>query len=161
MSIRQRRWLRAALWALVLLWMAVIFRFSSQTAAASSETSGGVIRWLLVRFDRGFPDLSPEDQALRIEGLSFIVRKLAHGCLFAVLGVLTLSACLVDLPPRRAYPAALTVAAFRGVLDEVHQLFVPGRSCELRDMAIDALGAAIGAGALLVLVLLFRKKRRS
>lgn len=161
MSIRQKRWLRAALWALVLVWMAVIFRFSAQTAAASSETSGGVIRWLLVHFDSGFAALSPEAQALRMEGMSFLVRKLAHGCLYAVLGALTLAAFLVDQPPRRAYPAALTVAALRGVLDEVHQLFVPGRSCELRDMAVDALGAAIGAGALLVLVLLFRKRRRS
>ena len=30
------------------------------------------------------------------------------------------------------------------IIDEIHQSFVPGRSCEIRDMCIDAVGVLVG-----------------
>jgi len=38
-----------------------------------------------------------------------------------------------------------------GLLDEVHQMFVPGRSADAGDAAADALGVALGIGLYLVL----------
>lgn len=38
-----------------------------------------------------------------------------------------------------------------GLLDEVHQMFVPGRKADLADAASDALGIALGIGLYLVL----------
>ena len=35
-------------------------------------------------------------------------------------------------------------AVLYSVTDEIHQMFVPGRSCELRDVAIDSCGVATG-----------------
>ena len=49
-----------------------------------------------------------------------------------------ISACLVPW----------AIGTLYAVSDEVHQYFVPGRSCELRDMLIDACGVAVGAAAL-------------
>ena len=161
MKARQKTWLRAALWLLVLLWMALIFRFSAQTADNSDQTSGGLIRLLLTWFDRGFLSLSPEIQQLRVESLSFVVRKSAHLCIFAGLGFLTFAAFSVDLPPRRAFPAAVGLGVLRAVLDEVHQSFVPGRSCELRDMCIDGAGVLLGAAVLLVLLRIIRRRNRA
>jgi VanZ family protein len=48
---------------------------------------------------------------------------------------------------RRALGAAI-IATMYGVLDEFHQRLVPGRSFEIMDMAADAAGAALAAGAL-------------
>ena len=160
MSIRLKRWLRLGLWLLVALWMAQIFRLSAQTADVSSVTSGRVIRWLLERFDSRFADLPQGEQLLRMEELSFAVRKLAHLCLFAVLGFLAYAAFSVDLPPRRAFPAALILGGVRGVLDEVHQAFVPGRSCELRDMGIDFAGVLLGAALLWLAVRIVRRRKK-
>jgi len=42
-----------------------------------------------------------------------------------------------------------------GLLDEVHQMFVPGRNADLADAASDALGIALGIG----LYLVFRRRR--
>ena len=65
------RLLRFVLWFLVLAWMALIFCFSMENADESSSTSGAVIRWLLERFDKGFPTLSPAEQFAKIEGERF------------------------------------------------------------------------------------------
>ena len=42
--------------------------------------------------------------------------------------------------------------------DEIHQLFVPGRSGEARDVLIDTLGACLGVS---FYYLVFRKKKMS
>ena len=92
MKDRRKLWLRLALWALVIAWMAVIFHFSAQAADDSDRTSGRVVAWLIDHFDRSFSSLSPEAQLLRMEAWSFAVRKLAHFVVFAVLGLLTFAA---------------------------------------------------------------------
>jgi VanZ family protein len=65
------------------------------------------------------------------------LRKLAHAAEFAVLGALLLRA-LAD--ERAALAAGIAYAA----TDEVHQHFVPGRVGSPVDVAIDAVGVALG-----------------
>jgi len=43
---------------------------------------------------------------------------------------------------------AVVLAALYGVSDECHQLFVPGRQFDVRDMMANALGASVPTGAL-------------
>jgi VanZ family protein len=40
--------------------------------------------------------------------------------------------------------AALIISSFYGLLDEIHQSFVPGRNSEFLDWVADSLGAAAG-----------------
>ena len=159
MKDRRKLWLRIALWALVIAWMAVIFHFSAQAADDSDRTSGRVVAWLIDHFDRSFSSLSPEAQLQRMEAWSFAVRKLAHFLIFAVLGFLSFAAFSADLPSRKGFPAALGLGAVRAVLDEVHQSFVPGRSCELRDMGIDFAGVLLGAAFLLLILSCIQRKK--
>ena len=159
MTDRRKLWLRLALWALVIAWMAVIFHFSAQAADDSDRTSGRVVAWLIDHFDRSFSSLSPEAQLQRMEAWSFAVRKLAHFLIFAVLGFLSFAAFSADLPPRKAFPAALGLGAARAVLDEVHQSFVPGRSCEFRDVCIDFAGVLLGAAFLLLIFSCIQRKK--
>lgn len=160
MTTRRKIGLRIVLWAAVVAWMVFIFHFSAEKAEKSQKTSGEVVRCVLTVLDEEFPTLPAAEQEARIEKWSFPVRKLAHFCLFAMLGSLCFAAFSVDLPPRRAFPASLGLGAARAVLDEVHQSFVPGRSCELRDMGIDFAGVLLGA-AFLLLILLCIKRRNS
>ena len=51
---------------------------------------------------------------------------------------------------------AVIISSFYGLLDEIHQSFVPGRSSEFLDWVADSLGAA--AGVLLVYYLLKKFK---
>ena len=159
MADRRKKWLRIVLWALVAAWMGLIFCLSAQAAQDSQQTSGRVIRWLLIHFDKSFLNLSLEEQILRIDDWSFVVRKLAHFVLIAVLGFLCFAAFSVDLLPWRAFPAALILGVARAVLDEAHQAFVPGRSCELRDVCIDSAGVLLGAAFLLLILHWIQRKK--
>lgn len=52
---------------------------------------------------------------------------------------------------------ALAATAVYAATDEVHQLFVPGRSGQLQDVLIDTAGGALGLG-LLALVLYLKNR---
>lgn len=75
--------------------------------------------------------------------------KVVHFAAYAVLGVLATRAVGGGLPT--AVGAATALAAWGigsgyGALDEVHQLFVDGRSADVKDWYADATGTAIGVG---------------
>ena len=138
-------------WLLAIGWIAVLFFFSGQTAVESSALSGWV-----VDFIRGvFPfNRIPADQ------LTHVVRKLAHFCIFAVEGFLL---CLATAESFQdvSVGAVLSVIACTALAaaNELHQMFFEGRSCEGRDMLIDAGGALLGVGAALLLHIIRRRKR--
>jgi VanZ family protein len=66
-----------------------------------------------------------------------ILRKIAHGVEFAILGALLVRAL------ERRVPAFL-VGVLYAVSDEIHQSFVPGRHASPLDVAIDGVGVLVG-----------------
>lgn len=73
--------------------------------------------------------------------------KLLHLGAYAALGVLLCRAVaggLAGRVTRRAAVITLLVSIAYGVSDEVHQMFVPGRSAEVLDVVADAAGAGLG-----------------
>ena len=75
--------------------------------------------------------------------------KVMHCAEFTVLGFLLTHALMATFPGRPMIRIALTAwlaAVGWGVLDEMHQAFVPGRSSEILDLLADAVGAALGTG---------------
>ena len=61
--------------ALVLGWMGVIFMFSSQDGAASSETSGRVVERVIAVVKPDFNSLAKSEQIRFREMVTFFVRK--------------------------------------------------------------------------------------
>ena len=144
----------APLWLAAIAWVAVLFFFSGQTSVESGELSMRVTRFVL----RLFPWLPWTAEALHP-----VLRKLAHFGIFAVEGALLSSALMVTLGKRPALGASLACVLCAGMaaLNEYHQSFIDGRSCELRDVLIDSGGALTGTlAAALILYLLRRHARR-
>jgi hypothetical protein len=81
-------------------------------------------------------------------GITGALADLAHIPLFAGLGALTLLA-LTGRPVLRIACAAAIALAF-ALSDEWHQTFVPGRVFSVSDLGRDALGVALGVGAVLL-----------
>ena len=50
----------------------------------------------------------------------------------------------------------LLIVLFYGVLDEVHQLLIPGRSCELLDFLADMLGGVLGIVVIKILIHVYK-----
>ncbi len=152
--------LRIPLWVAAALWMALIFSFSMETGTESASSSGGFIRTLLETFDRGFSDLPYAEQHMKIESFSYFVRKAAHFSVFGMLGILVTSAVSTyGLGLRKTAWVSLAVCALYAVSDEVHQYFVPGRACMVRDMLIDTGGACCGIAAVCLLMYMVRQKK--
>ena len=122
--------------------MIFIFVQSALPADISGAESGLIVSFLQNVF------------GLSGEGLVFAVRKAAHFSEYLILGVsLCLTARYGEWIEKIGAQGELTFAgiafswgigALYAVTDEFHQLFVAGRSCELRDMCIDAAGVLCG-----------------
>ena len=123
----------------------MIFSLSSQNADESSETSGSLIASLAEIFYPDFDGLTGEEQEQVIGSFQFIARKTAHFSIYGVLGFLSfltfVSYRRLRLISRLSLSAAVCLAY--AISDEIHQLFVAGRSCELRDVCIDFCGALL------------------
>jgi len=77
--------------------------------------------------------------------------KQVHAALYAGLAAVTLRALSGGSWRRVTIGASLgaaLMASAYGVLDEWHQLLVPGRSFEILDMAADTAGALLASGTL-------------
>lgn len=135
--------------------MVLIFSLSAETATESSATSGETLKMLLKLFYPKFSSLTSAESEAIIYSLQFAVRKTAHFSLYFILGLLaflsTVSYFSLPLAARTLISAGICL--LYAVSDEIHQHFVPGRSCELRDVAIDFCGSAL---ALLIAFLCFR-----
>jgi VanZ family protein len=72
-----------------------------------------------------------------------------HIAAYAGLGALTARAIAGGLRDVswRAVAGAVLISSLYGVTDEYHQLFVPGRSFDVLDMAADTIGSVVGASA--------------
>lgn len=143
--------LKFFIWLVILLAvMAAIFFFSSQPAEQSQKLSDGLLDKLgrFLSFIPWFKDNGGKK-----------IRKLAHGIEFMCLGLV--SCLLFNELFTHDKNKTVRCGVFSPVFcflyacsDEIHQLFVPGRSCEWRDILIDCSGALVGAAAALVFVYL-------
>ena len=111
--------------------MIFIFVQSAFPADLSSRESG-----LIVSLVRHFWDADPET-------ITFTVRKCAHFIEYLALGWSLL------LPATKRFGRtgglyAWIFGSLYAVTDEIHQIFVEGRSCEFSDMLLDSAGVLTG-----------------
>ncbi len=128
--------------AAMLIWMAVISGFSAQNGEESSGVSRAVSECVVDVYQKAFhPDMTEEEATLLVDRLELPIRKLAHMTEYAILSLLAWLV-LTCFGLKRCRNAAATAFCFvYASLDELHQLFVPGRSGQLRDVCIDTAGA--------------------
>lgn len=129
---------------LSIICMAVIFNFSREDSDKSSATSGKITNTTVHIAVHNYDQLPKKKQTSIMAKATHIVRKSAHFSLYAVLGFLT----SLTVGKRKLISLkSLGIIIFcflYAVSDEIHQYFVPGRSCEFRDMMIDTSGAFTG-----------------
>lgn len=145
------------LWILLISCMGTIFFFSSQEASESREVSSGLIKTFVRVLD--FNNKLNENQIDTIaKNLTFIVRKGAHFSIYAVLCIL-LALLLREyrIFGKRRFILSVLICFLYACSDEIHQIFVSGRSGEIRDVIIDTCGALAGFLILSCLTILKNK----
>lgn len=83
-----------------------------------------------------------------------VLRKLAHGTEYLVLGV---ELCLL-LIPEKPWTALALSGVLAALIDETIQLFIPERCGQIKDVWIDLGGFAVGVLLCLLIRLLWRRK---
>ena len=142
---------------LVLLWMVMIFLLSNEEAVKSSKKSDGLIIKSVELFTG--KSLSDQEKEKVLKYLVFPVRKCAHLSLYLILGILVISLLREYMVINtKLVLLSLLICFLYACSDEIHQLVVPGRSGEVRDVLIDTLGACLGVS---FYYLVFRKKKMS
>lgn len=117
---------------LMLLWMFLIFLMSSFDATESANQSNFIVNIITDIF-----------KIENIELLSFIIRKLAHFTEYLILGFLTIN-MLNKNDISKKYLISILICIIYATSDEIHQIFVPGRACQIRDILIDSIGSITG-----------------
>lgn len=127
-------------WAAMVLWMALIFYLSHQPATASNELSTGITAVIIQAVEKV---ISGAD--LDISSFNHLVRKSAHFFAYLILGILVIKA--LSRSGTSGYKGiflALFFCLLCAIADEAHQLLVPGRGGQLKDVILDSTGASIG-----------------
>ena len=135
---------------LLIFQMALIFTMSSFGSDSSSAQSNQIIRAL----HQVFPNLSSDNSFSNDNNLVFIVRKTAHFTEYAILGLLFFLVYRTHLTKpsnRKLFFLAIFSSFLYACTDELHQLFVSGRSGQFTDVLIDTLGAFFGCLLLLAI----------
>lgn len=131
---------------LVIIWMFVIFNFSSQNGPKSTNTSD-VVTSMVVNVTTSVTNknVSREEVKKRVEDSTFLVRKMAHFTEYLILGILVLQ-LLSDYTKinKRMLIVSLIICYLYAVSDEVHQIFIPGRTAKVLDTFIDGAGSLVG-----------------
>ena len=127
-------------WLLVALWMMVIFYFSHQPATQSSHLSSGITQMLMDILKKVMPNV-----AFDVEGFHYLVRKNAHFFVYLVLGLLVVNGLRSSgIKGYKKIGISIAICVLYAISDEVHQLFVPGRAGQIKDVLIDSSGAIVG-----------------
>ena len=132
------KWLKLIL---VILWMIVIFSFSNQKANDSSKLSDGLIL-KTVRIIEKITNKEYSDEEI-LEKFVRPVRKLAHFTIYLILGVLVYL-YIKEFNISNKFIVSLLICILYAISDEIHQLFIVGRSGKILDVLIDSLGSLTG-----------------
>ncbi len=137
----------------VLLCMFSIFFFSTDNSVESTNKSNRVILEITNLFHK---DLNHKEKQEIIDTFFVPVRKMAHYTIYFILGISLVSFLReFSIPIRRLILLSIFLAFLYACSDEVHQLFVPGRSGQFSDVLLDTFGASCGV---LLYYLIFRRR---
>ncbi len=135
-------------WLLVIIWMGVIFTFSSMNNGKSNGVSKGLINNAISKTEK-IIEKNNENNKKIVDKLNYPIRKCAHGTIYLILSILIL---ISFINTNEMYKNNIKLTIIITILicflyacsDEIHQLFVSGRTSSFIDVLIDTFGALVG-----------------
>lgn len=139
---------------LAIVMMLSIFIFSSMPGDISGAQSSFITELLA-------DILHASNRDLFIARYDYFVRKCAHMTEYAVLASLIFGALYGKDRDQRKYILFPVIICFLYALtDELHQVFVPGRSGNIFDVGVDTVGAAAMMLLILSLEMIIERRRK-
>lgn len=156
------------IWVLWAAWLCVIFCFSAQPADKSDSQTLLVIDLLNSLFGLDLYSGEIIEQFGFLQSIDFVVRKSAHFTEYLILGALSYLV-FSDFAKRFEHKKSIRAGIAAGfcliyaISDEVHQIFVAGRTGKSQDVLIDFSGSVVGiliCAGISALVMAIKRKRK-
>lgn len=139
MSIKENKAYKIFSAVFMIAVMVTIFILSAQNSDDSAETSGTIISWLDRLFELGVSQDT--------------IRTAAHFCEYAGLGFSVIN-FLYAFRNSMSPILAIVISQGYALIDEIHQIFVPGRAFQLIDLTVNFFGILLGIGVFVLFVLI-------
>lgn len=128
-----------------ILLMILIFIFSNQTGNESSNLSGQIVLWIQANLHISIPEL--------------FIRKAAHMSEYAILTMTFIYGFYKsELKQSRIFAFSLLSTFLYACTDEIHQLFIGGRSGQLTDVFIDTSGGILAIFFVYLISYFYKRK---
>lgn len=124
-----------------ILWMVLIFAFSSQNGEVSNMNNTFIVD-MLKKFGIDLTQMT--------QNIGFFIRKSAHFTEYFILGILLFKTYHLYLLKNYSFVSIITGFLY-ACSDEIHQHFVPGRAAALIDVLIDTAGVIAGVAIVLII----------
>lgn len=150
-------------WILVVAWMIFIFILSNMNSNDSGNKSQTIVKNTVdvtttIGSNVGVIKKPSEEKIEKLSAdLNPIFRKFSHAFVYLVLAILVANALNIS-KVKKVFIFTILICILYAASDEFHQLYIPGRSGEVRDVMIDTLGALIGYSLYKLMFILFNKK---
>ena len=142
---------------ILIVWFVFIFIMSNMKADSSSDLSGSFIDKFLNVFNitDGMDD---SNKLILIENLQFLVRKTAHFTIYFITGILfSLFYKTFNYKLWKVFVLAVISGGVCALIDEFHQLFIPGRTGKITDVLLDSSGVLFGCVIVLIVCKLINR----
>ena len=129
---------------LIITWMITIFLFSNQQGNASSVTSNKVTKEI-IEIIPSTKHLEENQKKEIVKKVNPIMRKIAHYTIYLIGGILIMFfiSTIVQFEKRGVLYSVL-IGFIYDIIDEIHKMFMDGRTAKITDVLIDTLGVITG-----------------
>ena len=134
----------------------IIFSFSAVPATASTKQSKG-LTYNVIKLLNG-NKLSERDLEKLTKKINPVIRKIAHFSIYMILAIFTymfieelnIKSKSKKEHLRKNILYTCIFCIIYAIFDEIHQIYVPGRTGKVIDVVIDTLGSCMGIAILLL-----------
>ncbi len=135
----------------------LIFSFSAEDGTTSKRTSEVISEFILNNFT-DYKNMSETQAKEVLKATTKVIRKLAHYCIYIIVGMLLMGIgyTFYNIGDGNKFLFSQGFGIVYATSDEIHQLFVDGRSGEIRDVMLDSFGVFTGILITIMIVKIYR-----
>ena len=130
-------------WILLIFWMIVIFMLSHQTSEVSGGASGSIL-YDTVSFIYAIFGLNTANLNNFIEMVHEPIREIMHALEYLILAILAMNALYQSKVSKNMVLYSILFCFIYSITDEVHQIFINGRTFQILDLFMDFIGYMMG-----------------
>lgn len=158
---------RVLLVILIISNLSFIWVNSSKESTDSTKDSKAIAKTVTEKVVKDYDKLPKPEQKKQVSEMNGKIRSMAHFAEFIPLGLLFFLLALAFFEFRKgelikllltAMLLSILLSALSALADEIHQIFVKGRSFEVKDILTDTFGALCGCAIAAIPVVGFKNK---